>query len=1206
MAWSPFQQSYPYDIAPPLSSDGPRRAAQIPVLPDGVDGLPAVVQTAIKAYVFEHRAAFLPQPFALIALVAAAVRLNGSGDAPQMIEIATAKTCQTPEGFRRWLGQQPKVLKDFYWSSAVLVFDPLSIEPLTREHIIGEGLKDGQNLEPGRLTKALRGEVKIAGLLGLSPEDRLYLARALMSRAVELQSRPLPKGDGRPMKDPHIQARFLAWEVVNSKGQDWGRLLAGLPPGVFESFLQVFAGPLKNSEAVSDQAKAIGRILTALNSAALTKANKEAVGNAVETIWMQAGPSWLAKEPALIHQLALAMAYHWYLPDNPDAANEEAARLEGLVRTAPELLLGGSDWRKLAVLTALYQSRSITAETLERFEGEALQNPAVALALAQVLVPQDAPSRDMTVLRVAGIFGTPKGSGVFFGQEDVPLDAKLKVRGVIIGQDKVSLDAKLKLLAVIIGHPEITDHVFTHMGDDPWQDPVIAGAYAQAAMAPYRNDSYQELPGAALDNMIGLALNIPPKLPPGVDASAISLAAVNEALAKGEPLPDFMIKYNFYAKDEEVARVAKGVRDVSPFNPPRVCFLRVLHFNGKENGPVEVPLLRVDTGFEFGGYALVDNEGGAYKAHTDDSFGNIGRTYETAYEFWKDANSLPEGTYYIPEGAHLRIDDKTGALQLYHDGTPATKGVKKVLRRAAPPTAAASTAALTFFPPSAPVTGPLAVASGAYMVYDRWKELAHRRELGFAWSDPQVSALMRGIVVDLVSVLPGGGKLAAEGLAALGFMKIAAFTARAAPWLKKGAAALNFGIMVEQGVNMARDPKHVSWDEALSFVFYAAVGVHHARAGGGKPESLAPAEVVSGKETGKAFKGPKTDPVNPFWMYPPLPPIHGPAGPSDGTNDQTAKQAGPAVQPAVPAAPGTTAGPALGAGTSHPEGGATSARTTGLGSPPSAARPPVDAEGRDYRNGPGRTGRFSPTPPTGARPYDARTRGGGAGRRSGGGPTPPEDTPKPTEPKAKPSLPQADAKLTPQQKCDQALKAVETAKRFADDETLSDEAHEDARDDYHTKYMRTTRAIGNLPPEEQDAAWAKLKQISAGDPNKRVKTYNGAREAWLAAKRLVDDKTQARTPEQRRRDTEDYDNTRKRLITAIDNLLPGEDPGQKGNALREIERLAHEDVNNATDPEDLRRKRIRFTRAEHAVLEYDEEQKVQGSPTPPGGGKPAA
>jgi hypothetical protein len=334
--------------------------------------------------------------------------------------------------------------------------------------------------------------------------------------------------------------------------------------------------------------------------------------------------------PRSAESIATALAREWR-PDSPENAapevkqqNEETrynekTRLKDLMesRQGVQLLFGGSLDRNLTTLLTIQNSPRITAQALAHHAGEWIKSLVVAQAMADGLVPSDAPDRGATVTRMAGILAIDQGQQLLFGQYGF--------------DDSVPAAARPEALQALLSDPSITAQTLTET--DAWTNPQLVADIAQqrAAQAGIRNDEPTQFNGRNdFSNFAGRAMGL---LPPD-ENNLDGLLGVITGSKSVYP-------------QENVQAVVDAVIKVGGLKP-RVTFWQAT-FSNHDMGPVQFAMFRVETGvykINSDGSSIteavfVDHLGGVHKTIGDGVAAPGTKKEEPKGWLWN--NKLPEG-----------------------------------------------------------------------------------------------------------------------------------------------------------------------------------------------------------------------------------------------------------------------------------------------------------------------------------------------------------------------------------------------------------------------------------------------------------------------------------------------------------------------------------------------------------------------------------
>ncbi|HLY55745.1 MAG TPA: DUF4781 domain-containing protein, partial [Stellaceae bacterium] len=299
------------------------------------------------------------------------------------------------------------------------------------------------------------------------------------------------------------------------------------------------------------------------------------------------------------------------------------------------VLASGLDWT--------YRQEDVTESGYIIDNGPSAMTGPMATQLARLLHPGDAAGQGAVQGRLAGILQSKAATQVFapafgsslFGQSDAAKQASIAVR--------------FQVLAAIDRNPAITAE---SLGSTPWTNAALvqtlAEPQAQVALQAHGDQAFP-LAGTDLDNFVGTAMNLPPKIPKD---EMPEQAAAREAATADH-------RYSYYDdghNEEPVRLIRKAIQEAAAAvggdpNQPAVSHLPVTVSNA-ETGPVQIPLFRIDgpKGSQF-----VDNQGHRF----------------TSFEDWQKRNTLPDGVMSYPKGGHMQADAHGKAI-LESGDTPET------------------------------------------------------------------------------------------------------------------------------------------------------------------------------------------------------------------------------------------------------------------------------------------------------------------------------------------------------------------------------------------------------------------------------------------------------------------------------------------------------------------------------------------------------
>jgi hypothetical protein len=348
-------------------------------------------------------------------------------------------------------------------------------------------------------------------LQGLVRNDRdlkIMLAGRWVAFAAKLLKDP-PAGG----QDPRVLAKNIAVSVSNEFRDDKAALakaLQGLEPEEGALFFHALG-----SEPMVSGPR--WRVLTALNAEAPSPTTRAIVQNIyTETVAGEvAGLGMQRNASSFRHELAWAVAREWH-PETDAAAvqkrNADVSRLEGLMSNRADgrvsagqmLLFMGTADQRIAVLEAVRFSPEITAGTLENWNGEPTNNPVVAKALAEHIVPWDYPNRVAEIVRFAGIVQTERGRELLYGVpgSGVPLEAIQQAREGLLSHPEIAAETLRNP-----PQPDVSHGKNPWFVGSAWCNPAVIRPIAQANAASVASDTPTALGlGTHAENFVGLAM----------------------------------------------------------------------------------------------------------------------------------------------------------------------------------------------------------------------------------------------------------------------------------------------------------------------------------------------------------------------------------------------------------------------------------------------------------------------------------------------------------------------------------------------------------------------------------------------------------------------------------------------------------------------------------------------------------------------------
>lgn len=311
-----------------------------------------------------------------------------------------------------------------------------------------------------------------------------------------------------------------------------------------------------------------------------------------------------------------------------------SGQTDALANSLHGILIAANSGPQSAATSAAVQnvfalSNSFNPSLRPGFTDDGRDTPgAMATALAREWYPDDAAKRDSEASRLQSIFNTEEGRTLLFQAS---------------GENRLGLEPRMQALSIIRSDSSINGEKVGQI-DDPWTNPLFTGPGAQETANLYltsRGNEALTLPDKVLDNTVGVAMGLQPKIPDGMSAEE-----AQRKLANGE--------ISLFAGGDEaykpVQDIVNQIRTLGG-SEPKVTILPV-QYSSKELGPVTLPLFRVSTAQ---GDKFVDNKGRSYESFQD----------------WKEHNDLPPGSMTYPtDGQLTRKTD--GSMDLSQGNTPKT------------------------------------------------------------------------------------------------------------------------------------------------------------------------------------------------------------------------------------------------------------------------------------------------------------------------------------------------------------------------------------------------------------------------------------------------------------------------------------------------------------------------------------------------------
>src|SRR5262245_16117648 len=457
---------------------------------------------------------------------------------------------------------------------------------------------------------------KLAKAARDNPALRPIVVEHILHRAAELESKSTPK-NRETLDGPHHQAcAYVLAALEGMQGEELGALIAQkLSPKEGERLAKTL--DVRNPSGLNSiLSQARHQILSALNSVPRT----DTTGAVVQTLYLLLLPEdTITYCPPLAESLAKALAREFY-PQSAITAAAEKERLQAILQR-PEgaaLMLTGTEERRQRVLGALQRYPELNVKTFEHHNGPWVTEPTFAHALAEGIVPANAPDRKALVQRIGEILATEQGQEIRFGW---------------YGFDKtINLAFRMEAMQAIIDNG-ITAEVLQQT-NDPWENPVLVKAIAAKRMADAKINADVPIKFATREDLI-------------------NFVAFTSGMKPDHPKVKLIVDQLFRQGGSE----------------PVVSF-RPVFFSSRTTGVVQFPLYRTDVLHSFG-----PNRFGRNRLVPDRIFvDHVGRSYKTeprqsAFEIWKATNELPSGVVVAPSNGRISRD-QTGALALEVRDTP--------------------------------------------------------------------------------------------------------------------------------------------------------------------------------------------------------------------------------------------------------------------------------------------------------------------------------------------------------------------------------------------------------------------------------------------------------------------------------------------------------------------------------------------------------
>ena len=451
---------------------------------------------------------------------------------------------------------------------------------------------------------------KLAEAVKNNPALRPIVVEQLVHRAAELESKSTRENRGM-LDGPHHQAcAYVLAALKAMDGEALGALIAQkLSPKEGEWLARTL--DVQNPSGVNGLlSQARQQLLSALNSVPRT----DTTGAVVQTLYLLMLPEdTIIYCPPLAASLATALGREFYpQPELARTAAAEKERLQAFLQR-PEgaaLMLTGTQERRQRVLGTLQKNPAFNVKTFEHHDGPWVIEPTFAHALAEGIVPANAPNREALAQHIGEILATEQGQEIRFGW---------------YGFDKkINLEARIETMQAILDNGITAKDL--QQTTNPWENPALVKAAAAKRMA-----------------LAGINADVPIKFRSREDL--ISFVAFTSGMKPDHPKVKLIV-------DQLVAQ--GGSEPVVSFRP--------VFFSSRTTGVVQFPLYRTDVLYSFG-----QNRSGQNQLLPDQTFvDDVGRAYKTephksAFEIWKRTNQLPSGVVVFPRGGRISRDE-TGSL----------------------------------------------------------------------------------------------------------------------------------------------------------------------------------------------------------------------------------------------------------------------------------------------------------------------------------------------------------------------------------------------------------------------------------------------------------------------------------------------------------------------------------------------------------------
>jgi hypothetical protein len=528
---------------------------------------------------------------------------------------------------------------------------------------------------------------------------RPIVVEHILRRAAELESKSTSENRDKLLGPHHQACAYVLAALKDVPDKELGALIAQkLSPK--EGALLAGTLDVKNPMGLNGiLSPARHQILSALNSVPRT----DTTGAVVQTLYLPLLPEDIITYcPALAESLAKALGREFY-PQSVRIAAAEKERLQAFLQR-PEglaLMLTGTEERRQRVLGALQRYPDLNVKTFEHHRELWVIEPTFAHALAEGIVPAEAPGRKALVQRIGDILATEQGQEIRFGW---------------YGFDKrIDLLARMEAMQAIIDNG-ITAQVLQQT-NDPWENPVLVRAIAAKRMAD-----------------AGINADVPIKFTTREDLT--NFVAFTSGMKPDHPKVKPIVDQLFRQGGSE----------------PVVSF-RPVFFSSRTSGVVQFPLYRTDVLHSFGADQSGQDQFIPEQIFVDD----VGRYYKaephtSAFKVWEGTNKLGSGVVVVPRGG--RISSDNGALALEVRDTPEKgRGGEKVMT-AAMMVGGTFAGCLTLVGAGGGVVSAIGLASSVHGAGSAIAELDDLRTHGQsnAWSDPEGRALKLNLAASLAGL----------------------------------------------------------------------------------------------------------------------------------------------------------------------------------------------------------------------------------------------------------------------------------------------------------------------------------------------------------------------------------------------------------------------------------------------------------------------